>query len=68
MRLLGPNIGSSRPIGLEDFIATVETAVGQKALRHGLPAQPGEMRRPGRALRSSNGSLDLDQLRRSTTA
>ena len=37
------NIGSSRPIGLEDFIATVETAVGQKALRHDLPAQPGEM-------------------------
>jgi UDP-glucuronate 4-epimerase len=37
------NIGSSRPIGLEDFIATIEATVGRKALRRDLPMQPGEM-------------------------
>ncbi len=37
------NIGSGRPIGLEEFIATIETAVGRKAQRRDLPIQPGEM-------------------------
>jgi UDP-glucuronate 4-epimerase len=37
------NIGSSRPIGLDDFIATIETTLGRKAIRRDLPAQPGEM-------------------------
>jgi len=37
------NIGSNRPVGLEDFIATIESAVGRKAMRRDLPVQPGEM-------------------------
>jgi UDP-glucuronate 4-epimerase len=37
------NIGSSRPIGLDEFIATIEKTVGRKALRCDLPVQPGEM-------------------------
>ncbi|HEY7299478.1 MAG TPA: NAD-dependent epimerase/dehydratase family protein [Xanthobacteraceae bacterium] len=37
------NIGSSRPVGLNQFIATIEAAVGRKALRRELPVQPGEM-------------------------
>jgi UDP-glucuronate 4-epimerase len=37
------NIGSSNPIGLEDFIVTVERAVGRKAIRSDLPMQPGDV-------------------------
>ena len=37
------NVGSSRPIGLDEFIATIEKMVGRKAVRRELPIQPGEM-------------------------
>jgi len=37
------NIGSSNPIGLEDFIAIVEEVVGLKAIRRDLPMQPGDV-------------------------
>jgi UDP-glucuronate 4-epimerase len=37
------NIGGGRPVGLEDFIATIETAVGRKAVRRDLPMQPGDV-------------------------
>lgn len=37
------NIGSGRPVGLEDFIATIEDAVGRKAIRRNLPMQPGDV-------------------------
>jgi len=33
------NIGSNRPVGLEDFIATIESAVGRKAMRRDLRGQ-----------------------------
>ncbi len=35
------NVGGGQPIGLEDFIATIEGAVGRKAIRRYLPHQPG---------------------------
>ena len=38
------NIGCGRPIGLEDFVATIEGAIGRKATRHDLPMQPGDVR------------------------
>jgi len=37
------NIGSSNPIGLEDFIATIEQIVGRRAIRRDLPMQPGDV-------------------------
>jgi UDP-glucuronate 4-epimerase len=37
------NIGNGRPLGLEDFIATIELAVGRKAVRRLMPMQPGEV-------------------------
>jgi UDP-glucuronate 4-epimerase len=37
------NIGSNNPIGLEDFIATIEQIVGRKAIRQDLPMQPGDV-------------------------
>ncbi len=37
------NVGCGNPIGLEDFIATVERAVGRKAIRRDLPMQPGDV-------------------------
>ncbi|CAN5336079.1 NAD-dependent epimerase [soil metagenome] len=39
------NIGASRPVGLEDFIAAIETALGRKARRRLLPMQPGDVQR-----------------------
>ncbi len=38
------NIGCGRPVGLEDFIATIEAEVGRKAHRRHLPMQPGDVR------------------------
>jgi len=37
------NVGGGRPIGLDEFIAVVEDAVGRKALRRDLPMQPGDV-------------------------
>jgi UDP-glucuronate 4-epimerase len=37
------NIGNGSPVGLEDFIAVVELAVGRKAVRRLLPIQPGDV-------------------------
>jgi UDP-glucuronate 4-epimerase len=37
------NIGNGSPLGLEDFIAVVELAVGRKAVRQLLPMQPGDV-------------------------
>jgi UDP-glucuronate 4-epimerase len=37
------NVGCGRPVGLEDFIATVESAVGRKADRRYRPMQPGDV-------------------------
>ena len=37
------NIGNGSPLGLEDFIATIELAVGRKAVRRLLPMQPGDV-------------------------
>jgi UDP-glucuronate 4-epimerase len=37
------NIGNGSPLGLEDFIAVVELAVGRKAVRRLLPMQPGDV-------------------------
>jgi UDP-glucuronate 4-epimerase len=37
------NIGCGRPVGLEDFIATIEVAIGRKAVRRDLPMQPGDV-------------------------
>jgi UDP-glucuronate 4-epimerase len=38
------NIAGGRPVGLEDFIATIEATVGRKAVRRDLPMQPGDVR------------------------
>jgi UDP-glucuronate 4-epimerase len=38
------NIGCGRPVGLEDFIATIEGAIGRKAIRRDLPMQPGDVK------------------------
>jgi UDP-glucuronate 4-epimerase len=37
------NIGGGNPVGLDDFVATVEAAVGRKALRRDVPMQPGDV-------------------------
>jgi len=37
------NIGGGRPVELEDFIATVERAVGRRAIRRNLPIPPGDV-------------------------
>jgi UDP-glucuronate 4-epimerase len=37
------NVGCGRPVGLEDFIATIETAVGRKADRRYRPMQSGDV-------------------------
>lgn len=37
------NIGRSKPVRLEEFIATVEAVSGRKALRRDLPMQPGDV-------------------------
>lgn len=37
------NIGQSNPIGLMDFIAAIEAAVGKRAELRMLPAQPGDV-------------------------
>ena len=39
------NIGASQPVGLEDFIAAIEQALGRKAKRKYLTMQPGDVRR-----------------------
>ena len=36
-------VGGGQPVGLLDFIAAIETAVGRKAIRHELPMQPGDV-------------------------
>ena len=42
-RYLAVNIGSSNPIGLEDFIGTIEQIVGRQVIRRDLPMQPGDV-------------------------
>jgi UDP-glucuronate 4-epimerase len=37
------NVGGGQPVGLLDFIAAIETAVGRKSVRHELPMQPGDV-------------------------
>jgi UDP-glucuronate 4-epimerase len=37
------NVGCGRPVGLEDFITTIEAAVSRKAVRYDLPMQPGDV-------------------------
>jgi UDP-glucuronate 4-epimerase len=37
------NIGCGQPVGLEDFIARIETALGRKAIRRDLPMQQGDV-------------------------
>jgi UDP-glucuronate 4-epimerase len=37
------NVGGGNPVGLEDFIAIIEAALGRKALRRDLPMQPGDV-------------------------
>jgi UDP-glucuronate 4-epimerase len=39
------NIGGGQPVGLLDFVETVETAVGKTAIREMLPMQPGDVPR-----------------------
>ena len=38
------NIGNNAPVGLADFIAALETALGKPAIRELLPMQPGDVR------------------------
>jgi len=38
------NVGCGRPVGLEDFIATIEIAIGRKAVRRYRPIQSGDVR------------------------
>ena len=38
------NIGNNAPVGLGDFIAELETALGKPAIRELLPMQPGDVR------------------------
>jgi Nucleoside-diphosphate-sugar epimerases len=38
------NIGAGRPVGLIDFVETVEAAVGKKAIQRLLPMQKGDVR------------------------
>jgi len=37
------NIGRGQPVGLEEMIATLEAALGRKAVRRLLPMQPGDV-------------------------
>lgn len=37
------NIGNHTPVELDEFIATIERAVGKKAIRHDMPMQPGDV-------------------------
>jgi UDP-glucuronate 4-epimerase len=37
------NIGGGQPVGLNDFIETIETVIGKKAIRNELPMQPGDV-------------------------
>jgi len=37
------NIGRSQPVGLLDFIAALETALGRNAIKRFLPMQPGDV-------------------------
>jgi UDP-glucuronate 4-epimerase len=37
------NIGGGQPIGLLDFIATLEQVIGRQAICHNLPMQPGDV-------------------------
>jgi UDP-glucuronate 4-epimerase len=37
------NVGGGQPVGLLDFIAAIEAAVGRKSLRRELPMQPGDV-------------------------
>jgi UDP-glucuronate 4-epimerase len=37
------NIGNSQPVNLSDFIDELEAALGKRAIRNLLPAQPGEV-------------------------
>ena len=37
------NIGNGSPVGLEDFIATIEHVIGRRAVRRLLPVQPGDV-------------------------
>jgi UDP-glucuronate 4-epimerase len=37
------NVGCGRPVGLEDFITTIEAALGRKAERRYRPMQPGDV-------------------------
>lgn len=37
------NVGGGQPVGLLDFIAAIETAVGRKSVRRELPMQPGDV-------------------------
>lgn len=37
------NIGGGQPVGLLDFIETLETVIGKKAIRNELPMQPGDV-------------------------
>jgi UDP-glucuronate 4-epimerase len=37
------NVGGGHPVGLDDFIAIIEDAIGRKALRRDLPMQPGDV-------------------------
>ncbi|MFA5951279.1 MAG: NAD-dependent epimerase/dehydratase family protein [Hyphomicrobium sp.] len=39
------NLGAGRPVGLMEFVATVEAATGAKAERRMLPMQPGDVPR-----------------------
>jgi UDP-glucuronate 4-epimerase len=37
------NLGNHRPVSLGDFISTIETAVGKKAVRENAPMAPGDV-------------------------
>jgi UDP-glucuronate 4-epimerase len=37
------NIGTGRPVGLLDFVAVIEAAVGKPAIRRLMPMQPGDV-------------------------
>ena len=39
------NIGASQPVGLNEFVAAIEAALGKTARRRLLPMQPGDVRR-----------------------
>lgn len=38
------NIAGGEPVGLNEFVACIEAAIGRRAERHLLPMQPGDMR------------------------